>query len=407
MKVSKASVLALLLPAISARFVEESEQAEHVGLYTDWAKQIDDGAPKYHIELSPGETRWVTEDEKWELRRNGKRFFDITDHPDLGSLRARSAVKSVFPKSPAFQTEIEPLLANLSKTEMKDHLETFTSFHTRYYKSDYGRQSSEWLLGVVRDTIKEAGAEDYVSAKHFEHSWGQNSIIATIPGKTNSTIVIGAHQDSINLWLPSILAAPGADDDGSGTVTILEAFRVLLTSEDIVKGKHENTIEFQWYSAEEGGLLGSQAIFSAYAKANRDVKAMLQQDMTGFVERTLQAGQPESVGVVVDFVDPNLTEFIKKVIVEYCDIPFIETKCGYACSDHASASKAGYPSAFVIESAFEYSDNHIHSVDDLISYLSFDHMLQHARMTLAFAYELAFANFAKLESEASNEMEDL
>lgn len=365
--------------------------------------------------------------------QNGKRFFDITDHPDLGSLRARSAVKSVFPKSPAFQTEIEPLLANLSKTEMKDHLETFTSFHTRYYRSDYGRQSSEWLLGVVRDTIKEAGAEDYVSAKHFEHSWGQNSIIATIPGKTNSTIVIGAHQDSINLWLPSILAAPGADDDGSGTVTILEAFRVLLTSEDIVKGKHENTIEFQWYSAEEGGLLGSQAIFSAYAKANRDVKAMLQQDMTGFVERTLQAGQPESVGVVVDFVDPNLTEFIKKVIVEvcqenpklllclalfcplfesnaggqYCDIPFIETKCGYACSDHASASKAGYPSAFVIESAFEYSDNHIHSVDDLISYLSFDHMLQHARMTLAFAYELAFANFAKLESEASNEMEDL
>lgn len=69
MKVSKASVLALLLPAVSARFVEESEQAERVGLYTDWAKQVDDGAPKYHIELSPGETRWVTEDEKWELRR--------------------------------------------------------------------------------------------------------------------------------------------------------------------------------------------------------------------------------------------------------------------------------------------------------------------------------------------------
>jgi len=24
---------------------------------------------RFHIELSPGETRWVTEDEKWELRR--------------------------------------------------------------------------------------------------------------------------------------------------------------------------------------------------------------------------------------------------------------------------------------------------------------------------------------------------
>jgi bacterial leucyl aminopeptidase len=260
----------------------------------------------------------------------------------------------------------------------------------------------------VRNTIKEAGAEDHVTAEHFPHSWGQNSIIATIPGKTNSTVVIGAHQDSINLWLPSILAAPGADDDGSGTVTILEAFRVLLQSKDIVEGNHENTIEFHWYSAEEGGLLGSQAIFSTYAKARRDIKAMLQQDMTGHVTRTLQAGKVESVGVIVDFVDPNLTDFIKKVIVEYCAIPFVETKCGYACSDHASASKAGYPSAFVIESAFEYSDNHIHSTDDLIKYLSFDHMLQHARMTLAFGYELAFTDFAALESGSSfGDMGDL
>lgn len=215
------------------------------------------------------------------------------------------------------QDELKPLLSNLSKTEMEEHLEKLTSFHTRYYKSDYGRQSSEWLLGQVQDAIKDAGADKYgVKAEHFKHSWGQNSIIATIPGKTNSTVVIGAHQDSINLWLPSVLAAPGADDDGSGTVTILEAFRVLLSSKDVIKGKAQNTIEFHWYSAEEGGLLGSQAIFSSYEKSKRDVKAMLQQDMTGFVKRTVDAGEVESVGVIVDFVDPKLTEFIKGVIVE-------------------------------------------------------------------------------------------
>jgi leucyl aminopeptidase len=225
-------------------------------------------------------------------------------------------VERVFPEKPKLQKEVTPLLKDLSKSKMRKHLETFTGFHTRYYKSDYGRQSSEWLLGRVREIIKEAGAEKYVSAEPFSHPWGQNSIIATIPGKTNSTIVIGAHQDSINLWLPSVLPAPGADDDGSGTVTILEAFRVLLQSETVVKGEAENTVEFHWYSAEEGGLLGSQAIFSSYEKADRDVKAMLQQDMTGFVQRTLQAGKPESVGVIVDFVDAKLTEFIKEVIAE-------------------------------------------------------------------------------------------
>ncbi|KAL7628971.1 Leucine aminopeptidase 1 [Parahypoxylon ruwenzoriense] len=402
----KASLLAFLLPAAaSARFIEANE-INRVLPSMDALLEDVETLEQYLIELSPGETRWVTEEEKWALRRAGQRFMDITHNSDLGALRLASRSTPVFPKEVQLQSQINPLLENLSKDLMQEHLEKFTSFHTRYYKSDYGRQSSEWLLKTVHDTIKEAGADKYgVKAEHFEHSWGQNSIIATIPGKSNSTVVIGAHQDSINLWLPSILAAPGADDDGSGTVTILEAFRVLLSSEEVINGNASNTIEFHWYSAEEGGLLGSQAIFSEYEKQGRDVKAMLQQDMTGYVQGTLDAGEPESVGVITDFVDSGLTAFIKKVIEEYCEIPWVETKCGYACSDHASASKAGYASAFVIESTFDESDKLIHSTDDLIKYLSFDHMLQHARMTLSLVYELGFTDFAKLESE--NEMGEL
>jgi leucyl aminopeptidase len=75
-------------------------------------------------------------------------------------------------------------------------------------------------------------------------------------------------------------------------------------------------VEFQWYSAEEGGLLGSQAVFSEYAKTGRDVRAMLQQDMTGYIQKTLDAGKKESVGVITDFVDPELTEYIKNVVTE-------------------------------------------------------------------------------------------
>ncbi|KAL2356551.1 leucine aminopeptidase 1 [Cryomyces antarcticus] len=348
---------------------------------------------KYLIELSPGETRWVTEDEKWALRRDGLMFFDITDTPDLGTVpKLSSTVK--YPAKPAHNTTICPLLSKLEKKNMRHNLEVFTAFHTRYYKSSYGAQSSAWLLGRVNETLAAAGALDHgASVKAFEHPWGQSSIIATIPGKSNKTVVIGAHQDSINLFLPSILAAPGADDDGSGTVTILETLRVLLMSSDIVHGRANNTVEFHWYSAEEGGLLGSQAIFSSYERAGRDVRAMLQQDMTGYTHATLQAGEPESVGVITDYVNPALTDFIKEIITAYCDIPYILTKCGYACSDHASASKAGYPSAFVIESDFKYSDKKIHTTEDKLEFLSFDHMLQHARLTLGLAYELAMAKF--------------
>lgn len=243
--------------------------------------------------------------------------MDITatqdTYPAISFAQRAATVK--YPSEPAYNTTVKALAKDLNKDNMHSHLVTFTAFHTRYYKSSYGVDSAKWLFGQVSDTIAASGADKYGAfVRKFNHPWGQFSIIATIPGKTNKTVVVGAHQDSINMFLPSILAAPGADDDGSGTVTILEALRVLLMSKDVVKGKAENTIEFHWYSAEEGGLLGSQAIFSEYAKQGRDVKAMFQQDMTGYVARTLAAGQPESVGVITDFVDPDLTEFIKLII---------------------------------------------------------------------------------------------
>ncbi|KAK3701888.1 Leucine aminopeptidase 1 [Vermiconidia calcicola] len=353
---------------------------------------------RFLIELGPEERLWVTEDEKWEIRRSGRKFFDITS--SISDLSRREdgeedivrveKEKVTYPDKTSHNESVAPLLKNLDKDKMREHLETFTSFHTRYYKSDYGKKSSEWLLKQINETLADAGAG---FVQPFPHDWLQSSIIATIPGKSEKTVVIGAHQDSINLFLPSLLAAPGADDDGSGTVTILEALRVLLQDKDIAQGKAENTLEFHWYSAEEGGLLGSQAIFQAYAKEGRDIKAMLQQDMTGYTHGTIAAGEQESVGVITDFVDPGLTSFIKKVVGTYCTIPYVETKCGYACSDHASASKAGYPSAFVIESDFKYSDKSIHTTEDTIEKLDFGHMLQHARMTLGLAYELAFAKF--------------
>ncbi|KAL8759296.1 MAG: hypothetical protein Q9184_003659 [Pyrenodesmia sp. 2 TL-2023] len=352
---------------------------------------------KYLIELAPGETRWIEEDDKWALRREGINFMDTTATQDLGQLASLASSKRAtvtYPQKPAYNGTLNPMMKELSKKNMRKHLEKFTSFYTRYYKSSYGAESSAWLLSQVNKTINDSGAAKHGSyVKAFPHPWGQSSVIATIPGRSNKTIVIGAHQDSINLFLPSILAAPGADDDGSGTVTILEALRVLLQSDSVVQGNATNTIEFQWYSAEEGGLLGSQAIFSAYEKSGRDVKAMLQQDMTGYIHKTIAAGEQESVGVITDFVNPELTEFIKEIVTEYCEIPYVLTKCGYACSDHASASKAGYPSAFVIESDFKYSDSKIHTMEDKMEYLSFDHMLQHAKLTLGVAYELAFAKF--------------
>ncbi|KAH8730766.1 hypothetical protein GQ44DRAFT_606123 [Phaeosphaeriaceae sp. PMI808] len=369
------STLALALSA-SATFARSIPKRETEQLFT--------------VELAPGETKQITEAEKWELHNAGVHFMDITDYSELHEASSYIVPRqaSSFPSAMAQTSAVNSLNSKLSTSNMQNNLTPFVAFNNRYYKSSTGKQSSEWLLSKVQSVITASGVSG-VTVRAFSHpSWTQNSVIATIPGKSTNIIAIGAHQDSVNGASPTSGRAPGADDDGSGTVTILEAFRVLLTDSRVASGEAANTIEFHWYAAEEGGLLGSQAVFTNYKSSGKVVKAMLQQDMTGYVK----PGAKEAVGVITDFVDAGLTNFIKKVVTAYCTIPYVETKCGYACSDHASASKAGYPSAFVIESAFENTSKLIHTAQDTISTISFSHMLEHAKMTVGLAYELGFAS---------------
>lgn len=88
-------------------------------------------------------------------------------------------------------------------------------------------------------------------------------------------------------------AFPAADDDGSGTTSILDAFRVLAASSF---APTNSAVEFHWYSAEEGGLLGSQAVAKVYEADKVDVKGMIQMDMTG--EYMLCDGRVGMVGLM-------------------------------------------------------------------------------------------------------------
>lgn len=239
--------------------------------------------------------------------------MDITATENLGTLNTAANDTVNYPYKCLHSFGAKPLVKHLNGYRMLRNLKKLCSFHTRYYDSYHGQKSSEWVLKRLNRLIKRAHVQDFVTAKRFDHPWKQSSIIARIAGQSQTTIIIGAHLDSINLWLPT-LAAPGADAGGSGTVTIMEAFNALLWSRSLREKKAVNTIEFHWYSAGEGGLLGSQAVFKEYEKRHRDVKAMLQQDMTGYVRGTLDAGLADRLGVVVDNVDPGLTAFIKTVI---------------------------------------------------------------------------------------------
>lgn len=149
-------------------------------------------------------------------------------------------------------------------------------------------------------------------------------------------------------------------------------------------------VEFHWYSAEELGLLGSQAVAAEYKKQGKKVLAMLQNDMTGYVPPKYRLpGQKPTFGIVMDFVDPTLTGFLKTLVKKYADIDYRETKCGYACSDHASWLKAGYRSAFPFEGLFTEHSPYVHTPKDDIESVDFDHMKEFTKLDISFATELS------------------
>lgn len=107
-------------------------------------------------------------------------------------------------------------------------------------------------------------------------------------------------------------------------------------------------------------------------------------DMVGYIHN----GQPV-YAVVTDFVNETLTQFVRELAKEYTNLPIKDTKCGYACSDHASWTRAGYPSAFPFETVFSQINPNIHSPADTLDKIFPEHARDFAKVALAFAVELS------------------
>jgi len=303
-------------------------------------------------------------------------FMDLTDHPVPDILNIRTFT---LPDGPKHQDVVVPLLGFISRDNIYTDIETLsTRYTTRYYTSTGGVESSNWLAQQYASYRGKAG----VDVEQWVHSsWPQRSIIGRILGskRPNEIVIVGGHIDSTS----NGATAPGADDDASGSSCVKEVFRVLATDPLFAP---ENTLEFHGYAAEEVGLRGSQDIADSYAREGKRVVGMLQLDMTGFI----RGGTTATVGVVTDFTNGDLSNFVRALIPAYTSLPFTNTACGYGCSDHASWNRAGYPAAFTFESTFGNSNPNIHTIRDTLEKLSQEHMYQFARLALGFSVELSF-----------------
>ncbi|KAJ3012135.1 Leucine aminopeptidase 1 [Thoreauomyces humboldtii] len=348
------------------------------------------------IATSETHAEWLSEDAVLDLIRKRKNFVDVTkDRSPLGtdgkSLDILWADHSGFPSSAVRQSAVRPLLAAIDKHRLEAFLTTLTEFHTRQYNTQSGKGAAEWIYHQASAAAAFANARGSltVTVSKFLHPWAQFSVIARIepsnawpPLRDVSAVILSAHMDSVNHADPYKGRAPGADDDGSGTATMFEAYRLLTTSHSLAIPTRP--IEFHWYAAEEGGKLGSQEVVASYLRSNNPVRAQLQMDMTGYSP----PGKPAIVGIATDNTDTRLATYLKHLVGTYCDIPAGDITCGFACSDHWSWHRKGIPAAFAFEAAFEDSNPNVHTPEDDLSHISFDHVSEYVKLALAFAVEM-------------------
>src|SRR5690606_32113034 len=216
---------------------------------------------------------------------------------------------------------VEALITQVEATQIEGTIRKLSSFKNRYYQSEFGVQSQEWIK--QRWTELATGRSD-VKVEFFEHaSWKQPSVVMTIEGAVNpeEVIVVGGHADSISGWFGgNNINAPGADDNASGMSSITEVIRVLMQN----SYRPNKTVKFMGYAAEEVGLRGSKEIATAYKNQGENVIGVMQLDMTNF-----KGSEQFDIVMMTDYTNADQNEFVGRIIDEYLtDLRWGYDKCG-------------------------------------------------------------------------------
>jgi hypothetical protein len=210
-------------------------------------------------------------------------------------------------------------------------------------------------------------------------STGKN-VLATLTGAVNTTtpLVVGAHYDAMP---GGVYDAPAADDNGSGTATLLELARVLAGHE------FEYSIVFAFWDEEEQGLVGSA--FHAGGLAANDVvlRGVVNMDAISYDGNadTKARIHARTIGNSLALAD---TVFSMRAQYNI-DLDLLLTVPGATYSDHASFWNEGYGAILIIEEFGADGNPFYHTPNDRVEHFDVPYYEKLSRLSLATVATLA------------------
>ncbi len=186
----------------------------------------------------------------------------------------------------------------------------------------------------------------------------------------NEYVVLSAHFDSWD-------GASGATDNGTGTVTMMEAMRILQE----VYPNPKRTILVGHWSGEEQGLNGSRAFAEDHPEVVDGLQALFNQDNgTGRVVRISMQGLTGAGAHFSDWLAQVPSE-----ITEHIDLN-IPGSPGGGGSDYASFVCYGAPAFSLSSLSWDYGTYTWHTNRDTFDKLVFDDLRNNATLTAMLAY---------------------
>ena len=327
------------------------------------------------------QNKWVHQDGGFVTHRNKEAGIQYLEHLELGD-------QSHFNAPNIDNGDVaKNLKQSVQNTRMlKFGKKLLRKFKTRYALLKEGADASEWIKAQLEKVCSSRSDIEVESVSNTIS--GQKSIVVTIQGSEGDDIVIlGAHLDSISdvLWnddtqtgYTESKVSPGADDDASGIMVLMEALRVIIET----GYKPKKTVKIMAYGAEEVGLVGSGQIASEYSNDGKNVVGVLNFDMVGYQGLF-------NFGLSKDYSNFDHSGFVATLIEEYLsDLTYLFVTCGYACSDHASWYENDIPATSVGEVAHPKNPNY-HTEGDTIKTLDRDYMGNFAKLAVIYLAELA------------------
>jgi hypothetical protein len=189
---------------------------------------------------------------------------------------------------------------------------------------------------------------------HDNYIW--RNVVGTKVGIThpNEIYIICGHFDATSE--NPYISAPGADDNASGTASVLEAARILNPY------PFGATIKFIGFSGEEQGLFGSQAYAESAYVHGIDIRGVINLDMIGYLDDTLF----DLEIYCNDNSEPLATLFVQSCSTYTSVIPYKINDPSATYSDHASFWQFGYPAVLGIERPGTQWNPYYHTTADTL-----------------------------------------